>query len=84
LALSSKEEGTIHIDSPYQHSTDIYKTDNSLANNIGISLGLGLRIPTKKHELFISTDYKFGFGTVDHYNDSPPNCYLMLIFEFRL
>jgi hypothetical protein len=83
LALSSKEEGTIHIDAPNQHSTETYKTDNSLERNLGISLGLGLRIPTKKHGLFILTDYKFGFGTVDSYNDSPPNCYLRLIFEFR-
>jgi hypothetical protein len=52
--------------------------------NYGFSMGIGLRIPVKKYELFIKTEYKYGFNK-DNYNYKEiSNCYLRLMLGFKI
>jgi len=51
--------------------------------NYGFSLGIGLRIPIKKYELLIKTDYKYGFNRDPGYNEIS-NCYLRLMLGFKI
>lgn len=52
--------------------------------NYGFSLGLGLRIPVKKYELFIKTDYKYGFNRGHYFYEEISNCYLRLALGFKI
>jgi len=52
--------------------------------NYGLSFGLGLRIPVKKYELFIKTDYKYGFNQGHYGYEHISNCYLRLMLGFKI
>lgn len=52
--------------------------------NYGFSLGMGLRIPVKKYELFIKTDYKYGFNKGNYGYEEISNCYLRLALGFKI
>lgn len=65
------------------HDTITYTGKGISFLNYGFSLGMGLRIPVKKYELFIKTDYKYGFNKDNGY-DEISNCYLRLALGFKI
>ena len=52
--------------------------------NLGISGGVGLRIPVKKHEILLKGDYKWGMRAIYSYQDSIYNRYWRFIIGFKL
>lgn len=70
LIVSSKRKGIMHSYLPDQNNNIVYKEFSfhekaGLRNlNYGFSGGIGLRIPTRKKELTIKTDYKIGLNNL--------------------
>lgn len=52
--------------------------------NFGFSFGIGLRIQVKKYELFIKTDYKYGFNKGHYDYEEISNRYLRLALGFKI
>lgn len=66
IVISSKRTGTMHTRFPFENNGIFYIYSDSkideevvLSNFVGISVGLGLRIPISRFELILKPDYKF-------------------------
>jgi hypothetical protein len=67
LSIGSQRKGSMHTFFPDQNNNIVYKeyTVKGKAGlaplNYGLSGGVGLRLPFKKNELIIKTNYRFGW-----------------------
>lgn len=89
LIVSSKRKGTMHSYLPDQNNNIVYKEFSfnekaGLTNyNYGFAVGLGLRIPIKKMELIIKSDYKLGLNDLST-NDNIYNRYFRFIVGIKI
>jgi hypothetical protein len=80
-------KGDYHSYSPTQGTeiTSHEKLDADLHSfNFGASLGLGLRIPIKKHELILKPDYKLGIRNLSPTQSVFDNSYFRFSAGIRL
>jgi len=68
----------------YTIDTTAYKGKGAYFLNFGFSFGIGLRIPVKKYELFIKSDYKYGFNKGNYGYEEISNSYLRLMLGFKI
>lgn len=71
LIVNSKRKGIMHTYLPNENSNIVYNEfifkENAriTSPNYGICSGIGIKIPVKKRELIIKSDYKFGIRELD-------------------
>lgn len=89
LIVSSKRKGIMHSYLPDNNNNIVFKEylfneKAGLTNqNYGFEIGLGLRIPIKKLELIIKSDYKLGLNNLST-NKNIYNRYFRLVIGIRI
>lgn len=68
--INANRTGTMYTYLPYEDTETETEIDEKvkLSNSIGLSFGLGVRIPISKFELIVKPDYKFGINKLDSEN----------------
>ena len=79
-------KGDYQSDIPGQPQTTSYEKLNAdlYSFNFGVSLGLGLRIPIKKHELILKPDYKLGIRNLSPFLSVFDNSYFRFSVGIRI